>query len=169
MKHAALISALVLMTASRPHAGQTANAAPGAAAVVPGLAAAPAHIPVGSRVGEAATGYDDGGRRDPFASLVAVKRTAAVKVAPGRPRAGLGALSLADIVVSGIVKSGTATIAILEGPNKPSYVSRVKDQLVDAVVVRIDSEGVVFAEDAGPGAAATRVRKNLRPAGEEVR
>jgi hypothetical protein len=174
MKSVALIAiaTVLVLEASVPGLAQTAAAAPPTTpAAVPAINATPAHIPLGSRVGEAPSGYDDGGRRDPFMSLVVPKRATAQAKA-GVPHSGLGALSLADIVVSGIVGLGSTKLAILEGPNKVSFVSRVKDRLSDAVVVRIDDDGVVFAEVVEAGARASNVRKPLRPsgsAGEDLR
>ena len=147
-------------------AGQTAPQA----AAAPAVPVLPAAIPVGSRVGELPTAYDDGGRRDPFGSLVAPRRTASPSTGmAGRPRAGLASLALADVEVRGIVRSGQNMLAILEGPNKQSFVTRVKDRLVDAVVLSIDTDGVVFSEQLEGSRASSQVRKSLRPAGEGIR
>lgn len=122
-------------------------------------------IPLGTRVGTSASGYDDGGRRDPFATLVTPKRLAGNP--DGRPKAGLAGLSLADVLVKGVVKNGDTMLAILEAPGKQSFVARVKDKLADASIQSIDRDGVVFAEQIG-GGTSRPVRKALR-AGEEVR
>ena len=127
-----------------------------------------AAIPVGSRVGEVPTGYDSGGRRDPFLSLIAPKRVA---VSGGganslRPRSGLASIALADVTVKGIVKNGKTMLAILEGANKQSFVARVQDRLMDGAIKSIDNEGVVFVEVADPGMRPNEIRKTLRPAGE---
>jgi len=135
--------------------------------------ATPASISVGMRVGELPSGYDDGGRRDPFVSLVAPKRTSG----PGgttRPRHGLPGMSLADVVVRGIIRNGNNMFAILETPGKQSYVAKLNDKLADASVQSIDTEGVVFVEIDGMGKPGAQVRKTLRSAqdpaeGEEDR
>lgn len=134
---------------------------------VPSLAVVPAVIPVGSRVGQLPSSYEDGGRRDPFASLVAPKRTS---IAPDnvRPR-GLAGVALADVTVRGIVRMGPTMIAILEAPNRQSFTTRVKDRLLDATVVSMDQQGVVFSEEVGAGMPPSQVRKALRPAGDEFR
>ena len=124
----------------------------------------PASISVGMRVGDLPSSYDDGGRRDPFATLVQPKRA----VAPGtggRVRPGLANMVLADVVVRGIIRSGAAMFAILETPGKRSYVARVNDKLADATVQSIDATGVVFLETDGAG-PATKVRKDLHSADE---
>lgn len=145
-----------------------------------GLAvAAPAvaqdRIPLGTLVGHSPTGlapavlsgYDDGGRRDPFTSLIVPKKAAA----SSRPRAGLASLSMADVSVKGIVRAGATIVAILEGPDGKSFVARRQDKLQDAVVKSIDVNGVVFVEqvvDALGVPHARDVRKALRPPSSEV-
>ena len=137
--------------------------------VGPAMSNVPAPIPVGSRVGELFSTYDDGGRRDPFASLVVVRRTETPAVVDSRPRRGLAALSLADVAVRGIVKNGATMLAIIEGPNKQSFVARTSDELLDASIASIDGAGVVFAQHVDTGMPPNHVRKSLRPAGEELR
>ena len=132
-------------------------------------------VRVGSRVGDppAATdvvvGYDSGGRRDPFVSLVVPRRPAAARAAEAGPRrTGLAALSVADTQVRGIVKHGSEMLAIAEGPDNQSFVLHVKDRLFDADVKAIDARGVVFVErlEAEDGRAPREIRKPLRPASE---
>jgi hypothetical protein len=139
------------------------------APVGPAMSSLPAVIPVGSRVGELFSTYDDGDRRDPFTSLVVVRRTDTAAPADSRPRRGLAALALADVAVSGIVKNGETMLAIIEGPNKQSFVARASDELLDASIATIDEAGVVFAQAAYGGMPPNHVRKSLRSAGEEVR
>jgi hypothetical protein len=137
-------------------------------------AAQPVSLPsvsVGMRVGDLPSNYDDGGRRDPFGTLVMPKRTAALGTG-GRLRPGLAHMVLADVVVRGIIRSGSAMFAILETPGKQSYIAHVKDKLSDAVIQSIDANGVVFLESDGSGSPANKVRKELRSAedaGEEDR
>jgi len=152
---------VLALTLLMPVPAAAQSAAPPTAAAAPALA-----IPLGTRVGESPSGYEDGGRRDPFTSLVTPKRTGTA-AADGRPRSGLAALALADVTVKGVVRSGATMLAILEAPGRQSFVTRVKDRLLDATVKSIDSGGVVFAEQAGP--STTDVRKALRPTGDEVR
>jgi Tfp pilus assembly protein PilP len=123
-------------------------------------------LPPGTRVGNAApTGYDDGGRRDPFISLMAPKKAVAAQNS-ARTRPGLASLALADVSVKGILNNGGSVMAVLEAPGGHSYVARSKDKLQDAVVKSIDAEGVVFVEqqvDAAGAVHARDIRKTLRP------
>jgi hypothetical protein len=162
-----LVMVLTLGTVA-PAFAQTPESAASAPSALPVLSA-PAAIPLGTRVGEIPTTYDDGGRRDPFTSLVVRRTNAGIAGVAGRPRSGLGALALADVSVRGIVRSGTVMMAVLEGPNKRSFIAKTKDHLLDATVSSIDPAGVVFAEVSEPGVTPNHVRKALRPVGEEVR
>lgn len=132
---------------------------------------APMPISVGMRVGDLPSNYDDGGRRDPFGSLVLPKRVAASGTG-ARLRPGLANMALADVAVRGIIRNGAVMFAILEVPGKQSYIARVKDKLLDATIQSIDANGVVFLETDGSGSPAAKVRKELRSAedaGEEDR
>jgi hypothetical protein len=161
------VCTLILCCAATPLAAQSA---PAGATAPPDLTMSPAAaIPVGSRVGELPSSYDDGGRRDPFQTLIAPKRVAASGGASSRPRVGLAAVAVADITVRGIVRSGATMLAILETPEKRSFVARVKDHLLDGSVQSIERDGVVFAEAADLGGPAETIRKALRAPGEEVR
>lgn len=160
------LTVLLAAGLTAPLAAQ-APAAPQSASVP--ISTASAAIPLGTRVGALPTGYDDGGRRDPFSSLIVSKHGPAGAAADGtRPRSGLGSLALADVTVRGIIRGGNVTMAILEGPSKQSFTVRAKDRLFDAVVVSIDADSVVFA-DQTPGAAGGQVKKALRPADEGIR
>jgi hypothetical protein len=126
-------------------------------------------IKVGAKVGEPATssgGYDSLGHRDPFVSLIAVRRG----TTPAAPRVGTGLASffVADIKISGIVKKGDVWMAIIEGMGKQSYVAKVRDRLADAVVKSIDATSVVFIETGEPGSfgRSREIRKLLRAVDE---
>jgi Tfp pilus assembly protein PilP len=112
-----------------------------------------AQIQVGTRVGEPrpvdAASYDSLGRRDPFVSLILPKR-AANDTTPRASR-GLSSFMLADVVVTGISRKGTEGMAILQGSDRQSYVARVNDKIADAIIKRIDAQGVVFLELPRPG------------------
>ena len=112
-----------------------------------------AQIQVGTKVGEprpvSPGGYDSLGRRDPFVSLITPKKGATDTT----PRAshGLASFMLADVVVTGISRKGTEGMAILQGADRQSYVARVNDKIADAIIKRIDAQGVVFLELPRPG------------------
>ncbi len=142
---------------------------------VTGSANAQDPVRVGMRVGDPAStsdvivGYDSGGRRDPFVSLVVPRRPVPTQAAASGPRrTGLGALALADTKIRGVVRHGDQMLAIAEGPDDRSFVLHLKDRLFDAEVKSIDAQGVVFVElvDGATGRAPREIRKALRPAAE---
>jgi hypothetical protein len=135
-----------------------------------------AQIPVGTRVGMPApsAGYDDGGRRDPFSSLV-VKRMGGPSPTstPTVRGTSLVTLSVGDIKCTGVLKSGSRFhSAIIEGPNKLSFLVKPQDRLLDGVVKSIDALGVVLIEhttDSTGAVEGKEVRKLLHPAAEVIR
>lgn len=126
-----------------------------------------AQIPVGTRVADVTTTYDSGGRRDPFLSLIQPKRPAPGQIS-GRLSTGLNTFAVNDVTVTGIVRKGNTMMAILQGPDRQSFVAHVKDRLMDATVKSIDAQGVVFVELAALGTPARpqEYRKLLRSAAE---
>jgi hypothetical protein len=116
-------------------------------------ATAQAQIQVGTKVGAPRPadkgGYDSLGRRDPFVSLIAPRKGPT----EGAPRAshGLASFMLADVVVTGISRKGDQRMAILQGADRQSYVAKVNDKIADAIIKRIDAQGVVFLETSRPG------------------
>lgn len=123
-------------------------------------------IPLGTRVGESPTTYDDGGRRDPFVSLIVPKATPqAANPGAGRVRsvAGLGGLSVSDVVVKGLIRSGTTLIALLQGPDGRTYMAKRQDRLQDGVVKSIEIDGVVFTERLADAAGVARTRDIRKP------
>ncbi len=161
-----VVLTLALAVPAAAQDAEPASAPPVAAPVIPATAAP---IAVGSRVGDLLSSYDSGGRRDPFSSLVTARRSnSGAEGARQRPPSGLAGVALADVLVRGVVRNGDTMLAILEGPNRQSYVSRVNDRLLDATVARIDSDGVIFASVVERGTPPNHLRKSLRPSGEEI-
>ena len=117
-----------------------------------------------------ASTYDDGGRRDPFVTLVQPKRASDVPGTTGKPAAGLGALGVADVTVTGIVKAGGGFIATLRSHDGKSFSAKTRDRLQDGEVKSIDAEGVVFVQEAADALGVVKpreVRKTLRQTGAE--
>jgi hypothetical protein len=132
-------------------------------------------LPIGTRVGnttpEATSGYEDGGRRDPFVSLL-VKKASGPSAPVSRPRVGLSGVNLADVEVKGILHAGPAVMVVLQGPEGKSFIAKSQDHLQDAVIKSIDADGVVFVEhqvDAVGAVHSRDVRKALRPTAEGIR
>ena len=155
---------------------RTFTLAVAAGLVLAGSAHAQEPLPLGTRVGNTTSasgdsGFEEGGHRDPFVSLLAPKKAPA-PAPSARPKSGLAGVAIADVAVKGIIHNGTTTVAVLEGPGGQSFIVRSKDRLQDAVVKSIDPDGVVFVEqtvDAAGAAHSREVRKTLRAAAEGAR
>jgi hypothetical protein len=132
-----------------------------------------AQIPIGTRISLNPSGYDDGGRRDPFVSLIVEKKApTGPPVATTRALTGLASLAVSDVTVKGIVHVGSKYMVTLEGPNHKSYTASPQDRLADGLVKAVDADGVVFevqVTDAGGAVHARDVRKMLHPAAEDIR
>ena len=81
-----------------------------------------------------------GARRDPFLSLLALRKSG-----PPLPP-GKAGLVIAQIRVDGIVKSQTGMIAVVSNPQQRVYFVREGDRLYDGEVEKISLEGVIFRE-----------------------
>lgn len=128
----------------------------------------PPGLKIGTRVGVPDTsGYDDGGRRDPFVSLIVEKPLAVATAADSvEARAkGLAGVAINDVAIKGIITSGDKWLAIIAGPDGVMYLARTDDRLHDGVVRRIDRDAVVFlarARDVAGKMVSREVRKGLR-------
>jgi Tfp pilus assembly protein PilP len=123
-----------------------------------------------SATAAAQNGYDTGGRRDPFVSLLAPKASAAPRAAAApvsRPGAGLAGIAVSDVRVRGVMRSGNALVALLEGPDGKTFLARREDRLMNGLVKTIEQDAVIFSERVADAAGAVRqrdVKKVLRPA-----
>lgn len=120
-------------------------------------------VKIGTRVGVPDTGYQGFGRRDPFAPLVAPPSAATTTPAPARRAPGLAGMAAADVVLKGIISSGSTRLALLEGSDGKTYLARAQDKLQDAVVRRIDADAVVLLTNTAPRGGSRELRKPLRP------
>lgn len=136
-------------------------------AAIPSGAVAQEAVTIGTRVGTPPTDYRGIGRRDPFAPLVETTPAAPKPGAsPARRAPGLAGMTVADVVLKGIIASGPTRLALLEGPDGKSYLARAQDRLQDGLVRRIDADAVVLVTT-GPARGGSReIRKALRPAAD---
>lgn len=117
-----------------------------------------------------AGGYDAGGRRDPFVSLIVPKTTPAPAVraaTTARPGAGLAGIAVSDVQLKGVIHSGANFVAILQAPDGRTFLAKRSDRLMNGVIKGIESGAVVFTERVEDAAGAVRVRdvrKALRAA-----
>ena len=108
---------------------------PAADAVQPAGAAA-------KPTGEAYT-YDAESRRDPFISLVGTGgETAVVKKGDGP-----ASMVIAEISVRGIMQSRGGYVAMVEGPDKKTYVMHTGDRFADGAIKNIMPTGLVIIQE----------------------
>lgn len=106
--------------------------------------------------------YNPAGRRDPFVSLL--NRGTEIRPLSERP-AGLSGLSINEVALRGIVRSEGAYIAVLQAPDKTTYVVRAGRRLLDGSVRSISADAVVFLQEVNDPLSLVKereVRKSLR-------
>jgi type IV pilus assembly protein PilP len=142
--------------AAKPASGGAAKAAPQASKPAAKAATKPATKTSMKKPGRAAstekaadtstegTGGAQGGRRDPFESLVA-RQQAQAKVAQNLPP-GKAGLQVSTLRLDGIVRAPNGMIAVVTNPQARTYFLREGDQLFDGRVEKIAMDGVSFHE-----------------------
>ena len=140
--------------AGRPPAQQQAPAAkPPEAAPAPGAKAQPQ---------PETYSYSQGGRRDPFVSLVS---RGIEPAATGRRGNGLAGLATAEISVRGVLLSQGSYVAMVQGPDMKTYIVRANDRLLDGTVKSVGVQGLVIVQEVNDPLSLIKqreVRKGLR-------
>jgi Tfp pilus assembly protein PilP len=124
-------------------------------------AAAPAQGPATQPQPEAYS-YNPEGRRDPFVSLVSRGFEPA---GAGKRGEGLAGLATAEIVIRGVLQSGGAYVAMVQGPDMKTYIVHVNDRLLDGTVKSIGVQGLVIIQEVNDPLSLIKqreVRKGLR-------
>jgi Tfp pilus assembly protein PilP len=163
-----LVTTALMLTA--PHVlwaqavpAQTAQAQPPAAAPQ-GPPAAPAPAPPAASAPPAPENYtyQADGRRDPFLNLLG---------AGGEPHAlsrkgeGPSGISVSDVSVRGILQSKGALVAMIEGPDKKTYIVHQGDKLLDGTIKTVTSQGLIVVQEVNDPLSLVKqreIRKFLR-------
>src|SRR5262249_14903303 len=134
--------------AAQPAAQKPATPPPSAPAQPP--AGAPAQPPpTGAQpqppkpAGEGYT-YEAENRRDPFVSLVGTGLETTTVVKKGEGPAGM---LVSEISVRGIMQSKGAYVAMVEGPDKKTYVVHSGDRLADGTIKSIIPTGLIITQE----------------------
>jgi type IV pilus assembly protein PilP len=90
--------------------------------------------------------YNPEGRRDPFVSLLAAK-TGERRGHTGPEGEGLAGLGTEEISVRGVLQSTGGYVAMVQGPDKRTYLARQNDKLSDGVIKAITAQGLVILQD----------------------
>jgi Tfp pilus assembly protein PilO len=114
--------------------------------------------------------------RDPFHDVtdIAGEKSSAASgswTAAATGIGGLAALAVDQVTVTGIVRAGDTISAMLQAPNRRTFVGRLNDRLLDATIESIDGSGVTFMSLPGSraGSPPRPVRKSLGKAPGVVR
>ena len=143
-----------------------AKPAPGPAPVKPGPAAAPAAAAPPTAAAtppekEAYT-YRPEGRRDPFMNLVGGGGKGEL---PTRRAEGPAGITVAELTVRGVMQSRGALVAMIEGPDKKTYIVHQGDKLYDGTIRSISTQGLVVVQEVNDPLSLIKqreVRKMLR-------
>ena len=151
-----------------PGAVGEASRAPGPvgeASRAPGAVGEASRVPgTARRVAESAKGEEADGGRDPFARPMAPGSRPPDETRPS----GLSDLAVDEVVLRGVVTTGDARLAVIEGPDGRTWVARPGERLHDGAVQGITGDEVLFLRDAADPAAERVVRRRLRD-GESAR
>lgn len=107
--------------------------------------------------------YSSEGRRDPFVSLIRSGSDSRTVRRDGAE--GIGALSVDEISVRGIVAGTKGLIAMVQGPDNKTYLVRQNDKLLDGSVKTITRQGMVILQEVSDPLSLVKqkeVRKLLR-------
>ena len=106
--------------------------------------------------------YNPEGRRDPFVSLVS---RGFQTESSGKRAEGLAGLTTAEIMLSGILQSRGAYVALVKAPDGKTFTARVNDRLVDGTIRSITPTGMVIMQEVNDPLSLVKVkevRKGLR-------
>jgi Tfp pilus assembly protein PilP len=146
-------------------------AKPGAPPVSPS-AAAPAGStppPAASTAGKPATNappvetyiYRAEGRRDPFQNLLNAGSGAMIS----RKGEGPSGMTLGEVSVRGVLQSRGTLVAMIEGPDKRTYIVHQGDRLLDGTIKTITPQGLVVVQEVNDPLSLVKqreIRKLLR-------
>jgi Tfp pilus assembly protein PilP len=113
-----------------PASAEPATAAPVVAPLLP--------------LGDENYSYQPDGRRDPFLNLLG---TGADTPVSGKRGEGAAGLTVAEVTVSGVLESRGALIAMIQGPDKKSYIVHSGDRFVDGTIRSITPQGLTIVQE----------------------
>lgn len=125
------IAFVIAGAAASAHASQGASAPPASGTATPAPTPAEGYT------------YQSEGRRDPFLNLLG----AGSEAGSGKRNAGPAGMTVAEISVRGVLGSRGALIAMVEGPDKKTYVVHTGDKFADGVIRSITSNGLTIVQE----------------------
>ena len=88
--------------------------------------------------------YQPGGRPDPFRSLLG---TGDEPPPAGRRADGPAGLIVSEISVRGVMQSRGSLVAMVQGPDRKTYLVHAGDKFLDGVVKDVTLQGLVILQD----------------------
>ncbi len=140
MRTLALSLVVLGVTAVAVAAPQTPAPAAPPAAQAPAQAQVPAPPPADTFT------YNPDGRRDPFVSLLTKGGERHVP-RPGQDLEGVAGLAVEELTVRGIVASPSGLVAMVQSPDRKTYLVRQNDKLLDGIVKSVTPEGLVILQE----------------------
>jgi Tfp pilus assembly protein PilP len=110
----------------------------------PAQGAAPASGPTTGPTPAEGYTYQPDGRRDPFLNLLG---TGSEPQNTGKRNEGPAGMTIAEISVRGVLESRGALIAMVEGPDKKTYVVHTGDKFLDGAIRSITPQGLVIVQE----------------------
>jgi len=150
----------VSLASSAPAAAQAP--APPARPAAPAPAAAPPPAPAAPAPPAEIYAYQPEGRRDPF---VALTGTGTEPKSISRRGEGATGLAVADISVRGIMQSRGSLVAMVEGPDKKTYIVHQGDKFLDGTIKSITPQGLIVEQEVNDPLSLVKrreIRKLLR-------
>jgi Tfp pilus assembly protein PilP len=89
--------------------------------------------------------YEPEGRRDPFLNLLGTGSSQASQA--GKRTEGAAGLTVAEIAVSGVLESRGGLIAMVQGPDKKTYIVHPGDRLSDGQIRAITPQGLTIVQE----------------------
>jgi Tfp pilus assembly protein PilP len=106
--------------------------------------------------------YESGGRRDPFVNLLGTGSDVRLASRRGEGTAGL---IVAEITVSGIVQSRGSLVAMVQGPDRKTYLVHTGDKFLDGTVKTVTPQGLIIVQEVKDPLSLVKqreIRKQLR-------
>jgi Tfp pilus assembly protein PilP len=107
--------------------------------------------------------YSSEGRRDPFLSLINRGVTDPRAGLAGRQLDGIGGLTVAEIVIRGIVQSRSGFLAMVQGPSGRTFVVRAGDQLLDGRIRSITADALIILQEVNDPLSLQKQREVRKP------
>jgi Tfp pilus assembly protein PilP len=111
--------------------------------------------------------YQSDGRRDPFISVIGTGNEVRL---PSKRSDGPTGLTVSEVSVRGVLSSKGKMLAMIQSPDKKTYIVHAGDKLMDGIIRSITPQGLVIIQDVNDPLSLVKqreVRKPLRSAEDQ--